>query len=70
MKRIYIQDYYIKHSGYRKRTHLIVCRQVHDTVHHIFSSWFWSAPVIKNLQNGILQSPKEKNRLQTHIEGI
>lgn len=36
----------------------IVCRQVQDTVHHIFSSRFWSAPVIRNLQKGTLQGNK------------
>lgn len=43
-------------SAYR-----MVCRQVQDTVHHIFSSRFWSAPVMRNLQKGTLQSSKASN---------
>lgn len=35
-------------------TYRTVCRQVQDTVHHIFSSLFWSAPVMRNLQKGTL----------------
>lgn len=38
----------------------MVCRQVQDTVHHIFNSWFWSAPVMRNLQKGTLQSNDTK----------
>ncbi len=34
---------------------LIVCKQVQETVHHIFNSWFWSAPVIRKRQKGTLQ---------------
>lgn len=41
------------------RNNLMVCKQVHETVHHIFNSWFWSAPVIRNLQNGTLLKETE-----------
>lgn len=37
----------------------MVCKQVQETVHHIFNSWFWSAPVIRNRQKGTLQRAKQ-----------
>lgn len=40
--------------------HRTVCRQVHDTVHHIFSSRFWSAPVMRNRQKGTLWKQEDK----------
>lgn len=33
---------------------LMVCKQFQETVHHSFSSWFWSAPVIRKRQKGTL----------------
>lgn len=36
----------------------MVCKHVQETVHHIFSSWFWSAPVIRNRQKGTLQAER------------
>lgn len=43
-------------------SYLMVCKQVQETVHHSFNSWFWSAPVIRNLQNGTLQTDKNRKK--------
>lgn len=63
----------------------MVCKQVQDTVHHILSSRFWSAPVMRNLQKGTLQRSEAQSgwlgpllgaqgqhptRLPTHLLGI
>lgn len=46
----------------RQSNYLMVCKHVQETVHHIFNSWFWSAPVIKNLQNGTLVGRKNRSK--------
>jgi len=43
---------------------LMVCKQVQETVHHIFNSWFWSAPVIRNRQKGTLQRGEEERNVK------
>lgn len=37
----------------------MVCKQFQETVHHSFSSWFWSAPVIRKRQKGTLWKTDE-----------
>lgn len=49
---------------------LIDCKQVQETVHHNFSSWFWSAPVMRNLQKGTLGAERSRSDLKTNKQKI